>query len=54
MVLESMSGQRRRVPPAELAQLADETTRFWREWVGRSSYRGRWRIPSETPKPSPD
>ena len=43
VVLESMSGQPRRVPPAELAQLADETTRFWREWVGRSSYRGRWR-----------
>ncbi len=43
VVLESNSGQPRRVPPAELAQLADETTRFWREWVGRSSYRGRWR-----------
>jgi GH15 family glucan-1,4-alpha-glucosidase len=43
LVLESMSGQPRRMAPAELAQLADDTARFWREWVGRSSYRGRWR-----------
>ncbi len=43
VVLESMSDRPRRVPPAELEQLVDETAGFWREWVGRSSYRGRWR-----------
>src|SRR5271166_5148668 len=43
VVLESMSDRPRRVPPAELEQLIDETAGFWREWVGRSSYRGRWR-----------
>ena len=43
VVLESMSGQPRRVQPAELEGLADETAGFWREWVARSSYRGRWR-----------
>jgi len=43
VVLESMSGRPRRVPPAELEQLTDETARFWREWVGRCSYRERWR-----------
>ena len=43
VVLESMSSRPRRVPPAELARLTDETAGFWREWVARSSYRGRWR-----------
>jgi GH15 family glucan-1,4-alpha-glucosidase len=26
-----------------VAAVADETVRYWRAWVGRSSYRGRWR-----------
>jgi GH15 family glucan-1,4-alpha-glucosidase len=43
VVLESMSGQPRRVQPAELDRLAEETAGFWRQWVARSSYRGRWR-----------
>ena len=43
VVLESMAGQPRRVRPAELERLAEETAGFWREWTGRSSYRGRWR-----------
>jgi GH15 family glucan-1,4-alpha-glucosidase len=43
VVLESMGGRPRRVSAAELARLADETTAFWRGWVGRSTYRGRWR-----------
>ena len=33
----------RLIPPEEAQQLADDTARFWREWLGRSSYRGRWR-----------
>ncbi len=43
MVLESMGGRPHRVPLTELERLVDDTTRFWRGWVGRSSYRGRWR-----------
>ncbi|HTJ32390.1 MAG TPA: glycoside hydrolase family 15 protein [Dactylosporangium sp.] len=31
------------VPPGEIWQLYDQTRSFWREWVGRSQYRGRWR-----------
>ncbi|MEV4139237.1 hypothetical protein AB0J72_44620 [Dactylosporangium sp. NPDC049742] len=27
----------------ELWRLYDETRDFWRTWVGRSTYRGRWR-----------
>jgi len=33
----------RRLPPAELLGLFTQTARFWRGWLGRSSYRGRWR-----------
>jgi GH15 family glucan-1,4-alpha-glucosidase len=43
VVLESMGGRPRRVPPAELQRLAGDTARFWRSWVGRSTYQGRWR-----------
>ncbi|MGO9296016.1 MAG: glycoside hydrolase family 15 protein [Streptosporangiaceae bacterium] len=43
VVLESMGGQPRRIPPAELEQLTEDTARFWRGWVGHSTYRGRWR-----------
>ncbi len=43
VVLESMGGQPRRVTPAQAQQLSDETARFWRSWLQRSSYRGRWR-----------
>jgi GH15 family glucan-1,4-alpha-glucosidase len=43
MILESMGGQPRRVPTDELEELERETVRFWRDWTGRSSYRGRWR-----------
>jgi GH15 family glucan-1,4-alpha-glucosidase len=43
VVLESMGGRPRRVPSAELARLTDDTASFWRDWVGRSTYRGRWR-----------
>jgi GH15 family glucan-1,4-alpha-glucosidase len=43
VVLESMGGAPRFVPPEEAQQLADETARFWRNWLHRSSYTGRWR-----------
>jgi GH15 family glucan-1,4-alpha-glucosidase len=43
MVLESNGGAARRVPPEEAQQLADDTARFWRGWLQRSSYTGRWR-----------
>jgi GH15 family glucan-1,4-alpha-glucosidase len=43
VVLESMGGTPRRVSPEEAQQVADDTARFWREWVGRSTYQGRWR-----------
>ncbi len=43
VVLESMGGRPRRVPDAELDRLTADTTRFWRQWVGRSTYQGRWR-----------
>ena len=43
VVLESMGGRPRRIPPAELQQMFDDTSRFWRDWVHKSTYRGRWR-----------
>jgi GH15 family glucan-1,4-alpha-glucosidase len=43
MVLESMGGSPREVPPGEIERLAEDTARFWRGWLGRSTYTGRWR-----------
>ena len=43
MMLESMGGQPRRITPEEAQQLADDTARFWRSWLGKSTYTGRWR-----------
>ena len=43
MVLESMGGTPRRVTPEEAQRMADDTARFWRGWLHRSSYTGRWR-----------
>jgi len=44
MVLESMGGlPQRLMTPEEAQDLADETARFWSNWLHRSSYRGRWR-----------
>ena len=43
VVIESMGGQPRRLPPAELARLADDTAAAWRTWLNRSTYTGRWR-----------
>ena len=44
VILESMGGQPSRlIPPEEAQQLADDTARFWKDWLSRSTYRGRWR-----------
>jgi GH15 family glucan-1,4-alpha-glucosidase len=43
VMLESAGGAPRLVPPGEAQRLADDTARFWRGWLGRSSYTGRWR-----------
>jgi GH15 family glucan-1,4-alpha-glucosidase len=43
VVLESMGGAPRWVSPEEAQQLADDTARFWRGWLARSTYTGRWR-----------
>ena len=38
-----MGGQPRRIPPSEAQRLAGDTQRFWRDWLSRSTYTGRWR-----------
>jgi GH15 family glucan-1,4-alpha-glucosidase len=43
VVLESMGGKPRRITPAEITRLADDTAEFWRRWLRRGTYTGRWR-----------
>jgi len=43
VMIESMAAAPRRVQIGELARLLDETSQFWRNWVHRSTYTGRWR-----------
>jgi GH15 family glucan-1,4-alpha-glucosidase len=43
VVLESMGGQPRAIAPGELQGLVDDTTGYWKAWLGRSTYQGRWR-----------
>src|SRR5262245_15188295 len=43
IVMESMGGRPHRISPEELQQLTDDTTKFWRNWVNKSTYKGRWR-----------
>ena len=43
VMIESMAGAPRRLTASELHRMLDETSRFWREWVQRSTYKGRWR-----------
>jgi GH15 family glucan-1,4-alpha-glucosidase len=43
VVLESDGGTPRRVSPEAAWRLADDTARFWRAWLHRSTYHGRWR-----------
>jgi pentatricopeptide repeat protein len=43
VVLESMGGKPRALPAAELNRLAADTAAYWKAWLGRSTYEGRWR-----------
>jgi GH15 family glucan-1,4-alpha-glucosidase len=44
VILESRADTPPRpVSAEELTRLFEETARFWRSWIGRSTYRGRWR-----------
>jgi GH15 family glucan-1,4-alpha-glucosidase len=43
VVLESMGGEPRAIDPAELQKLADDTASYWKAWLRRSTYTGRWR-----------
>ncbi len=43
VVLESNGGRPRRLPPGEVDRLATDTAAFWRDWLNKSTYRGRWR-----------
>ncbi|MGH3250707.1 MAG: glycoside hydrolase family 15 protein, partial [Trebonia sp.] len=43
LVLESMGGEPRSLTSDELDQLADDTAAYWKRWLGRSTYAGRWR-----------
>jgi len=44
MVLESaVDGPPREIRPAEIEQLFDETVAYWRSWLARCTYTGRWR-----------
>jgi pentatricopeptide repeat protein len=43
VVLESAGGPPQRLPAAELDRLADDTAAFWKRWLSRSTYTGRWR-----------
>jgi GH15 family glucan-1,4-alpha-glucosidase len=44
VILESgANGGPHTVSPQELLGLADETARFWRDWLRQSTYTGRWR-----------
>ena len=42
VVLESMGGQPRIITEAELSGMFEDTSRFWRTWLRRSTYAGRW------------
>jgi len=43
VVLESMGGKPRVLQRGELERLRDQTSQFWVNWLGRSTYTGRWR-----------
>jgi GH15 family glucan-1,4-alpha-glucosidase len=43
VVLETMGGAPRQMTPEEVQELTEETAKFWRSWLYRSTYRGRWR-----------
>jgi GH15 family glucan-1,4-alpha-glucosidase len=43
IVMESMGGKPRRIATGELERLRRETAHYWRNWLHRSTYAGRWR-----------
>jgi GH15 family glucan-1,4-alpha-glucosidase len=45
LILESGTspGPPSRLPPAEILRLFEDTRAYWRDWIGKSRYRGRWR-----------
>src|SRR6185437_5309314 len=43
VVLESMGGEPQSLDPAELDRMASDTAAYWKRWLGRSTYTGRWR-----------
>ena len=43
VVLESMGGEPRAMTAAELNQMAEDTAAYWKDWLGHSTYQGRWR-----------
>jgi GH15 family glucan-1,4-alpha-glucosidase len=43
MLETGAAGPPRRLEPAEVQSMFEDTVAFWRRWLGRSSYRGRWR-----------
>jgi GH15 family glucan-1,4-alpha-glucosidase len=43
VILESMGGEPRQLVPQDLERLAEDTTAFWKGWLNRSTYNGRWR-----------
>jgi pentatricopeptide repeat protein len=42
-VLESMGGPPQQLATAELQRLATDTAAYWKGWLARSTYTGRWR-----------
>ena len=43
VVLESMGGEPKAMTAAELNRMAEDTAAYWKDWLGRSTYQGRWR-----------
>src|SRR5215218_3481143 len=43
VVMESAGGPPKAVHPQELLELFNDTVRFWRGWLSRSTYNGRWK-----------
>jgi GH15 family glucan-1,4-alpha-glucosidase len=43
MLETAAAGPPRRLRQAEVMSMFEDTVAFWRRWLGRSTYRGRWR-----------
>jgi GH15 family glucan-1,4-alpha-glucosidase len=43
VVLETNGGAPRRLHPADVTRLLEDTVAYWRRWLDGSTYRGRWR-----------